>query len=126
MKQKNRTVHVLLIRGADFPNISFKIRFSTLRVLAVLSVLFTAALVFFVIYYGKIAVRFAEVSALTRENQALKEKMLKVEELSLEIDKIKDYEKKIRVIAKNYSTAVPDTQGIQGQVNIFNRKYHSP
>lgn len=121
MKKKNRTVHVLLIRGADFPNISFTLRLSTLRVIIVLLVLFVTALGFFTYHYGKISLRFAEVSLLVRDNEELRRKVTVVQELSGEIDRIRDYEKKIRVIARNFTGLESDSVKTPGPINLFSR-----
>lgn len=121
MKKSLRTVHVLLIRGADFPNISFTLKLSMLRIIGVLLVVFVVALGFFAFHYGKIALRFSEMSLLTRENEDLRRKVDKIHELSGEIDRIRDYEKKIRVIARNFSIPEIDTAPVFTATNLFSR-----
>ncbi len=100
--KKNNTVSVLLIRGADNTNISFNVNLILLKILFILYFIFVGALILFVIYYGKISYRFLTITDILRENGDLKEKVEKIQLLSGEIDKIRSYEKKIKLLTMNY------------------------
>jgi murein DD-endopeptidase MepM/ murein hydrolase activator NlpD len=100
--KKNNTISVLLIRGADNSNVSFNINLVVLKILASLFLVFIVALVIFVGYYGKITHRVFMISEILRENNDLKGKVEKIQLLSGEIDKIRSYEKKIKILTMNY------------------------
>lgn len=101
--KKNNTISVLLIRGADNSNVSFNINLVILKILGFLFLVFIGTLLVFVAYYGKITSRVFMISEILRENNDLKEKVEKIQLLSGEIDKIRSYEKKIKILTMNYS-----------------------
>lgn len=106
-KKKNNSVSVLLIRSADNSNISFNINLLVLKIIGVLCLIFLVSLIAFVYHYGKISTRFFFITDLVRENLDLKEKVDKIYVLSGEIDKIRSYEKKIKILTMNYGSNTP-------------------
>jgi hypothetical protein len=109
--KKNNTVSVLLIRGADNSNLSFNINLHVLRLLGVLLVLFLTALLLFVLFYGRMSYRFLMISNLLRENEDLRMKVQKIELLTGEIEKIRHYEKKIKLLTMNASETTVQAKG---------------
>jgi len=101
-KAKNNIISILLIRGADNANVSVKLSFRILRLLLILFSVFIVSLVVFIVYYSQISAKFLVVNHLFHENEALKEKVNKMDELYGEIAKIRFNEKKIKILAMNY------------------------
>jgi murein DD-endopeptidase MepM/ murein hydrolase activator NlpD len=108
---KNNTISVILVRGADNSNLSFNVNLNLLRLIAALVLVFVVALLLFIFYYGKISARFMMISEILKENEDLKEKDLKIEQLAGEIDKIRSYERKIKFITMNSAGENPEKTG---------------
>jgi len=114
MKNKSR-VTVLLIRNSGESNVSFTVSTTGLKVLAVLFGLLVISVTAFILYYGRIAASMAFVQKTQNENMALKEKNKKMELLKHEIERIRAFEKKIRVLTMNYEGEKNDAARAAGE-----------
>lgn len=101
MSTRDRETRILLIRDAGKGNISLRIRDSVIKTLVVLAGLFLIALVIFVVNYGKIAGKMLFVQNVMKENRDLKHKIQKIAQIYDELDRLKEYEKKLKIITRN-------------------------
>jgi murein DD-endopeptidase MepM/ murein hydrolase activator NlpD len=90
---------ILVIRDTGAKPFSFRISTSWVRLLTVFAVLFAAALIAFVIYYGRISVRVLTVTAAWEENERLRIRVADLEKLSTDVDKIRVLEERLRALA---------------------------
>ena len=101
MSTRDRETTILLIRGAGRGNTSLRIPDAVFKTLIVLAGLFFIALVIFVVNYGKIAGKMLFVQNVMKENRDLKHKIQKIAQIYDELDRLKEYEKKLKIMTRN-------------------------
>jgi murein DD-endopeptidase MepM/ murein hydrolase activator NlpD len=103
MKKNDKHVSILFIRGAGETNISLKVNIVVIKILLILLILFLISLIALVVFYGKITSKLIFVSNIIKENAELKEKAKKMDVLINEVEQIKELEKKLKLLTKNYN-----------------------
>lgn len=101
MSTRDRETTILLIRGAGRGNTSLRIPDAVFKTLIVMAGLFFIALVIFVVNYGKIAGKMLFVQNVMKENRDLKHKIQKIAQIYDELDRLKEYEKKLKIMTRN-------------------------
>jgi murein DD-endopeptidase MepM/ murein hydrolase activator NlpD len=104
MKKKDQELTILLIRGAGRENIVVRLRYGIMKAFSVLFVVFTLSLCVFIGYYGRITEKVFFVKNLSRENQELHQKVLKIAGIYDELDRLREYEKKLKILTRNVET----------------------
>lgn len=104
MKKKDQELTILLIRGAGRENIVVRLRYVVMKAFSLLFVFFTLSLCVFIGYYGRITEKVFFVKNLSRENQELHQKVLKIAGIYDELDRLRDYEKKLKILTRNVET----------------------
>ena len=101
-KKKNDIVSILFVRGANDSNVSFKLHFNMLRTIVLLFICFAVAVILFLVFYSRITTQLFFVNSIVKENRELKEREKKYLVIYSEIDQIREYEKKIKIITQPF------------------------
>jgi murein DD-endopeptidase MepM/ murein hydrolase activator NlpD len=108
-KHKKKFLNILLIPDDDSTSKSYKVRYSIIRLVVLLSIIFVLLLFFGVFSYSKTFQSALNSQALEKENRLLKNQLSKVSELAAELNILKTYNKRVR-------------NSLEGYVNISGNK----
>ena len=101
-KHKKKFLNILLIPDDDSASKSYKIRYSIIRLLLFLSIILVLALFFGIFSYSKTLQSALNSKALEKKNQLLKSQLTKVNELVVELNILKSYNKRVRSSLEGY------------------------
>lgn len=119
-KHKKKFLNILLIPDDDSASKSYKIRYSLIRLLTVLSVLLILLLFFGIFSYSKILQSALNSETLKMENQKLKIQLEKVNELEAELNVLKNYNKKVRSTLEGYVN-ISENKGTMNEMDPSGR-----
>ncbi len=126
MRKKENEVTLLLIRGAGKENISVRIKYSLMWALTVIFCLFVISLFAFIANYGTITEKAFVIKSIIKENSELRQKVQKIAQIYDELDMLKEYEKKLKILTRNYdetsgqkdSSSLEEKEGLLNEMEI--------
>ena len=101
-KHKKQNLNILLIPDNETSPRQFRIKYSTLKLLAALAIFIFLGMLTAIFTYGKLFQIALERDSLRTENSQLKSQLTKVNELSAELARLKKYDQKVRTSLEGY------------------------
>jgi len=128
-KQKKKFLNILLIPDNDSASKNYKIRYAIIRLLVVSGIFLAIVILFGIFSYSRILQSALQTKSLKKENEQLKEQLVKVNQLTKELEVLRNYNKRIRNSLQGYvnfakadeniEMAIPDLNQSETEVSIF-------
>jgi murein DD-endopeptidase MepM/ murein hydrolase activator NlpD len=115
-KHKKKFLNIILIPDDDSASKSLKIRFSILKLLTFLGILFVLIILFGIFSYSKILQSALKTKALEKENEQLKNQVSKVGQLNRDLDLLKNYNKRVRSSLQGYVNFAKADESIESVI----------
>lgn len=101
-RRKKKFLNILLIPDNDSASKSYKVRYTVIRLLVVGGIFLTIVVFFGIFSYSRILQSALQAKSLKKENEQLKEQLVKVNQLTKELEVLKNYNKRIRNSLQGY------------------------
>lgn len=109
-KNKRKVLNILLIPDNESPPKNYRIRYSTVNLVAVIAVLFLVSIVIGLVTYSRILHTALEKNSMERENVQLREQLKKINYLQSELNLLKTYNEKVRNSLQGYIKFADDSE----------------
>ena len=109
-KHKKKYLNILLIPDDESSPKNYKIRYSLLTLIAIALTVLFISIVFGIVTYGKLVQKAYENLSLKDENQQLTDQLQRVNELSSEIEELRNYGKKVQKSMLGYVNVSDNVQ----------------
>jgi murein DD-endopeptidase MepM/ murein hydrolase activator NlpD len=128
-KHKKKFLNILLIPDDDSASKSYKIRYSLIRLLVMLGFIFVVIILFGIFSYSRILQSALQTKSFEKENEQLKEQLTRVNQLTKELEVLKNYNKRVRSslqgyvnyadAAENLEMTIQEARNVDKEVSIF-------
>ncbi len=95
-RRKPTFLNILLIPDDDSPSRSLRIRYSLLKFLIAMGVIFLISVILGVITYSRVLQMAIERNALEEENKELRKQVARVVQIQHELEKLRAYNQRVR------------------------------
>ncbi len=101
-RRKPTFLNILLIPDDDSPSRSLRIRYSLLKFLIAMGVIFLISVILGVITYSRVLQMAIERNALEEENKELRKQVARVVQIQHELEKLRAYNQRVRQTLEGY------------------------